>query len=58
MAPRVAPEPPSNVLKLFAALAGDLTVGTAVAAEQERTLDSGGVRQIAQYQHCIGDGTN
>jgi hypothetical protein len=48
----------SNVLKLFAALAGDLTVGTAVAAEQERTLDSGGVRQIAQYQHGIGDGTN
>jgi uncharacterized protein (DUF2235 family) len=48
--------PASNVLKLFNSLAGDLTVGTSVSAEQERTFSEAyTIRQIAKYLHGVGD---
>src|SRR5215469_5547914 len=50
---------PSNVLKLFNALAGTLTVGEPTAAEQERLRVEGGATiQIAKYIHGVGDSQN
>jgi uncharacterized protein (DUF2235 family) len=50
----------SNVLKLFNALSGRLTVGTSTDAEQERqyTDDDGSVSQVAKYIHGVGNSSN
>lgn len=51
--------PQSNVLKLFNALDGNLTVGTPAAPEQERRAsDADGETQIAKYIHGVGDSGN
>jgi uncharacterized protein (DUF2235 family) len=52
-------EPASNVLKLFDALAGNLTLGSPGDPEQERTAYEGGaVVQVAKYIHGVGDSKN
>jgi glutathione S-transferase len=50
----------SNVLKLFNALQGSLSVGAPADPEQERrALDPGGVlRQVAKYIHGVGNSSN
>lgn len=51
--------PPSNVLKLFNALDGNLTVGTPESPEQERRAsDVDGETQVAKYIHGVGDSGN
>lgn len=52
-------EPASNVLKLFDALDGNLTVGAAGAPEQERRASGHeAVTQLAKYLHGVGDSGN
>jgi uncharacterized protein (DUF2235 family) len=52
--------PASNVLKLFNALDGNLTLGAPDAPEQERRFEDGaeGVTQAAKYIHGVGDSGN
>lgn len=50
---------PSNVLKLFNVLAGDLAIGGATDPEQERRfVDGHDTVQIAKYIHGVGDSRN
>jgi uncharacterized protein (DUF2235 family) len=53
-------EPPSNVLKLFNALDGNLTIGTPASPEQERRAEDAedSVTQVAKYLHGVGDSRN